>query len=228
VIAILSSPTLLPGDLAWSAQTVAAAAGLLAALGNAEGVRQADDVAVEIRGLSQEAMRDAVLGRLRELHAAVAPLAVVTDQPVALGVVAEIVGGEVGRIAGLRGVRVAVDLVCPVGIEIAPKAAGLLIDVLGQVARDGATSGTRDGGAIRIVFASDDDGLVVVVSDRGDVGAGQLPAVREDDPDRSLALQVAQGRLAAEGGELSLASGAWGGTSVTVRLPRDEAPTRGR
>jgi hypothetical protein len=207
VIAILSSSAPLAGDLAWSAQATSAAAGLVGPLENPEHLHRADEIAADIRGLHEETPRDSVLNRLRDLRAELLPFVVVSDDLVALEAVAELVGNEVRRIAALRGV---------------------LIDVLGQVARDGATNGTRDGGAIRIVFASDDDGLVVVVSDRADAGAGQLPAARKDDPARAIALQVAQGRLAAEGGELSLASGAWGGTSVTVRLPRDESQARSR
>lgn len=221
VVTILSSATPLPGDLAWSAQTALAAAGLVALLRDAGRTERADEIAAEVLRLDEDSPRDPVLSRLRELHAEVFPLAVLPDHPVSLAVVGEVVGSEVRRVAARRVVRVAVDLVCPEGIDVAPRTAGVLIDVLGQVARDAATNGTRDGGAIRIVFASDDDGLVVVVSDRGDSGAGLLPAVRKDIPHRALALGVAQGRLAAEGGELSAASGAWGGTSVTVRLPAE-------
>lgn len=224
-VTILSSVAPLPGDLAWSAQTALAAAGLVASLGDPERAERGDEIAADVRRLTEDSPRDSVLSRLRDLHAEMLPLATLPDHRVALAAVGEVVGNEVRRIAAVRGVRVAVDLVCPDGIDVAPREAGVLIDVLGQVARDGATNGTRDGGAIRVVFAADDDGLVVVVSDRGDSGAGQLPAARKDDPHRAIALGVAQGRLAAEGGELSMASGAWGGTSVTVRLPIDDMRT---
>jgi signal transduction histidine kinase len=161
----------------------------------------------------------AVVDRLRAvqrgLEDRVAP-GLVRDVP--LEQIAREAEGEVRRVADRRGVPVAVDLVVPAGARIARSLAGVLLDALGHVVRNAVTHGTPRGGTIRMVFEPGPESLVVIVSDRGSTGGG---TTREPDLDsgRGVGLRAAHGRLMAIGGDLSVASGAWGGTSVTIRLP---------
>ena len=224
VDAILASlgSSIRPGgaDVRWGVEAAGAVAGLAAQLDDPALALHGEQIVIDVAGLNADLVAlPAVIDRLRGLRSLLdefTPFA--GSAPVALDMIATLAASEIQRIAVQRGVRVAVDLICPERVCVPSREAGVLIDVLGQVVRDGATNGTKAGGAMRLVFAIDDDGLVVVVSDRGDAGRGQLPSA-ERNPARGMALGIAQGRLVSLGGELSLASGAWGGTSVTVRLP---------
>jgi chemotaxis protein histidine kinase CheA len=161
----------------------------------------------------------AVVDRLRavqrDLEDRAAP-ALVRDVP--LEQIAREAEGEVQRVAGRRGVPVAVDLVVPANVRISRSVAGVLLDALGHIARNAVTHGTPRGGTIRMVFEPAPESLVVIVSDRGST-AGGSGRPRDLDSGRGVGLRAAQGRLMAIGGDLSMASGAWGGTSVTIRLP---------
>ena len=227
VIASLDSPSGAgQADLRWAAEASGSLVGLTSQIADQDVARVVDQIEARLRGLAEDAHPDPTLVAdiVIELQATAPALRSQADhadaEAVALDAVAALAAGVVRRTARRRGVTVALDLVCPEGILVPVREAGILIDVLGQVARDGATHGTREGGAMRMVFAADDDGLVILVSDRGDAGKGQLPTV-ERNPARGAGLGVAHGRLVAVGGDLSLASGAWGGTSVTVRLPAE-------
>jgi len=74
---------------------------------------------------------------------------------------------------------------------------------------------------VRVVFRSAPDALVVVVSDRGDSSrTGNVTRRPDMSSGRGTGLRAARGRLAAIGGEITVSAGAWGGTNVTVRIPR--------
>jgi chemotaxis protein histidine kinase CheA len=161
----------------------------------------------------------AVVDRLRvvqrELEDRVVP-GLVRDVP--LEQIAGEATDEVRRVAARRGVAVAVDLVVPADVRISRRLAGVLLDALGHVARNAVTHGTPRGGTIRMVFEPGPESLVVIVSDRGSTDAGTTRGP-DLDSGRGVGLRAAHGRLMAIGGDLSVASGAWGGTSVTLRLP---------
>ena len=215
-----------PADVRWACEAAGCLAGLTAQLGDPELARAGEGAQAKIEALqattiSSPGALSGVLAGLAGMRPALEHHAEAADgEPVALDVIARLAAAEVKRIARRRGVKVAIDLICPEGIAVPAREAGVVIDVLGQVVRDGTTHGTREGGAVRMVFAVDDHGLVILASDRGDAGSGQFPA-SERSPSRGAGLGVAHGRLVALGGELSFASGAWGGTSVTIRLPTE-------
>lgn len=162
----------------------------------------------------------AVVDRLRAvqrgLEDRVAP-GLVRDVP--LEQIAREAAGEVRRVADRRGVPVAVDLVVPADARISRSVAGVLLDALGHIARNAVTHGTPHGGTIRMVFEPAPDSLVVIVSDRGATDRAGAARPPDLDSGRGVGLRAAHGRLMAIGGDLSVASGAWGGTSVTIRLP---------
>ncbi len=215
-----------PADVRWAREATSCLAGLTSQVGDPALASTGEEIEAAIEGLdatltsSPDALSE-VLASLARIRPTLERYAEAADGvPVALDVIADLASAEVQRIARRRGVKVAIDLICPEGIAVPAREAGVVIDVLGQVVRDGTTHGTREGGAVRMVFAVDDHGLVILASDRGDAGSGQFPAP-ERSPSRGAGLGVAHGRLVALGGELSFASGAWGGTSVTIRLPTE-------
>jgi chemotaxis protein histidine kinase CheA len=163
----------------------------------------------------------AVVERLRaierELQARVAPAARLID----LRQIADAVAAEVSRVASRQGIPVGVDVVVPEGVTISRRVGGVLIDALGHVARNAVVHGIPRGGTVRVVFSREPKAIVVVVSDHGSPRGAGAPIERSSDLDsgRGVGLQAAHGRLMAVGGELSLSSGAWGGTSVTIRVP---------
>lgn len=153
----------------------------------------------------------------RELQGRVAPAARQID----LRQIADAVAAEVRRVASRQQVQVGVDLLVPEGVAISRRVGGVLIDALGHVARNAVVHGTPRGGTVRIVFSREPEAIVVVLSDHGSAPGTGAPGERPPDLDsgRGVGLQAAHGRLMSVGGELSLSSGAWGGTSVTIRLP---------
>lgn len=141
--------------------------------------------------------------------------------------IADAVAAEVRRVAERRQVKVGIDLVVPDGISIPRRIGGVLIDALGHIARNAVVHGTPRGGTVRIVFAHEPEAIVVVLSDHGSTGAreGASEGTTTVESGRGVGLQAAHGRLMAVGGELSLSSGAWGGTSVTIRVPTGMRPS---
>lgn len=161
-----------------------------------------------------------VVDRLRSVQRSLEDRAgpeVVRDVP--LEQIAGEAGLEVRRVADRRGVRVAIDLVVPAGVRVPRRIAGVVLDALGHIARNAVTHGTPRGGTVRMVFESTPESLVVIVSDRGATDRAATGDRPDLDSGRGVGLRAAQGRLMAIGGDLSVASGAWGGTSVTIRLP---------
>lgn len=205
---------------AHSLKGIAAQAGDLPLAEEVHAIETALDGLRRLPEAERAAAAAAVVDRLRaiarDLEARAAASGLVRDVP--LDQIAREAEGEVRRVAERRGVPVGVDLVVPADARIPRSAAGVLLDALGHIARNAVTHGTPQGGTVRMVFEPGPDALVVIVSDRGSTAAG---TARPSDLDsgRGVGLRAAHGRLMAVGGDLSLASGAWGGTSVTIRLP---------
>ena len=162
----------------------------------------------------------AVVDRLREVQRALEGQAgpeVVRD--VALEQIASEASTELRRIADRHGVRVGVDLVSPPGARVPRRIAGVLLDALGHIVRNAVTHGTPRGGTVRMVFESTPESIIVIVSDRGATDRSGAERPPDLDSGRGVGLRAAHGRLMAIGGDLTVASGAWGGTSVTIRMP---------
>ena len=213
-------------EIDWAALPAHSLKGIAAQAGDlplAEEVHAIETALDALRGIPEADRRDAataVVDRLRGVQESLqdrAGPAVVRD--VALEQIAEEAGTEARRVAERRGVRVVVDLVVPAGARVPRRIAGVLLDALGHIVRNAVTHGTPRGGTLRMVFEPAIDSLVVIVSDRGATDRAAAERKPDLDSGRGVGLRAAHGRLMAIGGELSVASGAWGGTSVTIRLP---------
>jgi hypothetical protein len=190
----------------------AAAAGALAAARDGAAADGPEGTADRLRALAADVL------------AAVPPADPAAAGPVPLSLLVLAARADARRAAEARGVPVAVDIVVPEAIELAPGVAEALVDVLGRVLRDSVVHGTPEGGAIRVVAHLERDDLVLVASDRtGDRPGDDRTPLR---PERLAGLRAAGGRLASAGGELSVGSGPWGGASITLRVPAGDAGTR--
>ena len=213
-------------EIDWAALPAHSLKGIAAQAGDLQLANEVHVIETELGALRTlpEAERTdgtvAVVDRLRavqrDLEVRAAP-ALVRDVP--LEQIAREAEGEVQRVAGRRGVPVAVDLVVPANVRISRSVAGVLLDALGHIARNAVTHGTPQGGTVRMVFEPAPDALVVIISDRGSTDRAGSERPPDLDSGRGVGLRAAHGRLMAIGGDLSVASGAWGGTSVTIRLP---------
>ena len=210
----------------WAALPAHSLKGIVAQAGDLPLAEEVHGIETDLGGLAEipEPQRAdataAVIDRLRAVQTSLeARSGPGVERDVALERIASEASAEIRRVADRRGVPVAVDLVVPSDIRVPRSIAGVLLDALGHIARNAVTHGTPRGGTVRMVFESTPESLVVIVSDRG--ATDRTDAARPPDLDsgRGVGLSAAQGRLMAIGGELSVASGAWGGTSVTIRVP---------
>lgn len=224
VAALTARPDPADGDIAWAAEAAHSLKGLTMQAGDtvlAEEVHAIETDLESLRHGAEPTVAAAIVARVRAVEQAlVARGGPGVQRDIDLQEVADAAGAEVLRVASHRGVHVSVDLVLPPGVRLPRRVGGVLVDVLGHLARNAVVHGAPDGGAVRMTFATDADGLTIVVSDRGDSDRKTNVTRRPDlSSGRGVGLRAAHGRLAALGGELSVASGAWGGTSVTVRIP---------
>lgn len=187
----------------------------------AEEVHAIESALQGLRGDGEQTRETAVVvERVRAVERALAGRAgpgVARD--VALDQVADAARDEALRAAARRGVRLSVEVVVPRNARVPRRIAGVLVDVLGHLARNAVAHGTPDGGTLRITVESGPDLLTVVVSDHGDRERANVTRRPDLTSGRGVGLRAAQGRLAALGGDLSVSAGPWGGTSVTVRIP---------
>ena len=224
VAALTARPDPADGDIAWAAEAAHSLKGLTMQAGDTPLAEEVHAIETDLEALRHGADPTVAAGIVARVHAVEAALVarggpgVVQD--IDVQEVADAARAEALRVASHRGVHVSVDLIVPQGLRVPRRVGGVLVDVLGHLARNAVVHGTPEGGAVRLVFETDDDGLTVVVSDRGDSDRRTNVTRRPDlSSGRGVGLRAAHGRLAALGGELSVASGAWGGTSVTVRIP---------
>jgi signal transduction histidine kinase len=214
-------------DVTWALEAAHSLKGLTMQAGDAavaEEVHAIESALDDLRTApNRAAPAAAITERLRAVERALAARAGPTvARDVGLEDVASSARAEALRVAANRGVAVSVDLVVPADARIPRRLAGVLVDVLGHIVRNAVAHGTPRGGSVRIVFEQAADALVVAVSDRGDSDRTTNVTRRPDmNSGRGAGLRAARGRLAAIGGELTVSAGAWGGTSVTVRIPRD-------
>ncbi len=215
-------------DIDWAALPAHSLKGLTAQAGDtdlADEVHSIEDSLAELRGTADPAARrdaaGSIVTRLQAIETTLTGEGAPAVRDIDLARIADAISAEIQRVASRRGVHVGVDLVVPRDTRIARRAAGVLIDALGHVARNAVAHGTPHGGTIRAVFTHEPEVLVIVLSDHGARAAGDPAGERAPDRDsgRGIGLRAAQARLMAIGGDLSVASGAWGGTSVTIRVP---------
>ena len=214
------------GDVDWAMLAAHSLKGLTAQAGDtvlAENVHDIEGALEEMRRVdasARSAAATAIVERLRVIEQALTSRAgpdVTRD--VALQEIADAAAAEVRRVADRRGISVSVVLEVPHGIRVPRRIAGVLIDALGHILRNAVTHGSPHGGAIRIAFRREPDSLSVVVGDRGNAESRAAERAPDLDSGRGVGLQAAHSRLTAIGGDLTLSSAPWGGTSVTVRVP---------
>ncbi len=162
----------------------------------------------------------AIVERLHEVeHALAARTGPGVTRDVELQQIADAASTEVRRVADRRGIVVSVELVVPPGIRVPRRVAGVLVDALGHILRNAVTHGSPHGGAIRIAFRREPEGLSVVIGDRGNAESRAVEHAPDLDSGRGVGLRAAHSRLTAIGGDLTLSPAPWGGTSVTVHVP---------
>jgi chemotaxis protein histidine kinase CheA len=216
-------------DVRWAAEAAHSLKGLTMQAGDAALAAEVHAIESQLEEIHAAPVAErgpateAAVERVRAVERALAGRAAPAAREVDLRQVADAARDEALRVADRRGVPVAVEVVVPAEARVPRRVAGVLVDVLGHLARNAVVHGTPDGGTLRIVVDVGPESLTVVMADHGD--RARINAVRRPDmaSGRGVGLRAAQGRLAALGGELAISPGPWGGTSVTVRIPR-EAP----
>lgn len=111
---------------------------------------------------------------------------------------------EMDGVASRRGVRLAVERAGRPGLALPARTAGLLLDVLGHLARNAVVHGGATG-AVRVRIFLDravDGQLVAEVSDDG-TGSGAPPAPPDLDAGRGRGLDAAAARVRDAGGRLT-------------------------
>lgn len=162
----------------------------------------------------------AVVERIRAVERALASrVGPGVARDVDLEQVADAARAEALRAAARRDVLLSVEVVVPRGARVPRRIAGVLVDVLGHLARNAVAHGTPDGGTLRISVETGPEVLTIVVADHGDRERANVTRRPDLTSGRGVGLRAVQGRLAALGGTLSVAAGPWGGTSVTVSIP---------
>ena len=143
-----------------------------------------------------------------------------SPRPTPLGAILDAAAGDADREAGLRGIPVHLDRSGDAGVMIPADHVGPLLDALGLVFRDAVRHAKPSGAAVRVVVHGDRQDLVIDISDRS---TGDAPDASGSflAPGRAPGLRAAAGSLAVVRGELTAGVGPWGGTAVTVRMPRD-------
>ena len=214
-------------DIEWAALPAHSLKGLTAQAGDlelAEEVHDIESALDELARVSDDASRadraTAIVTRLRTIERTLGQRVAPADRSVPVAQLAASFATEIERVATRRNVAVGVDVITPPDdVQLPRRLAGVLADALGHIARNAVTHGTPAGGTVRIAFTVQADVLTVVVTDHGSGTRTAPPSAPTLEVGRGLGLQAAQGRLMAIGGDLVRSSGAWGGTSVTLRVP---------
>jgi chemotaxis protein histidine kinase CheA len=215
------------GDVDWAMLAAHSLKGLTAQAGDTALAEEVHDIEGALDALrrvdasARSAAATAIIERLHGVERRLAGRAGPSDtRDVEIQQIADAASAEVRRIADRRGINVSVELVVPADVRVPRRVAGVLVDALGHILRNAVTHGSSHGGAIRIAFSSGPETLSVVVGDRGNAESRAAEPSPDLDGGRGIGLRAAQSRLTAIGGEVSLSAAPWGGTSVTIRVPR--------
>jgi hypothetical protein len=218
-------PQLTDADLAWASLPALSLVSLSDLIDNPRVAALATEISATIDELTGDASADRVRGRealranLGRLDAEIPPPPTSRPAPVALAGLADLARWLVAREARVIGATVAIDIPTEPEGDVPRPIGGAPLDALVHAIRSAIHHGTPDGGALRLIVSSEPDARVLVLSDRGNRAATNVTRRPDLGGDRGTSLRAAHSRVIALGGELSASAGAWGGTTVTIRVP---------
>ncbi len=217
--ALETLPTLTASDIAWVALPARSILGLSTLVESDELTSTAASITATTASLGADpSARSALVAHLAEMaHLAAQPPR--ASPTLEVNDLAEMARWLVDRLAKEHGVAVTIDVPDRPEGHVPRDIGGALLDALVHAIGSAITYGTPDGGALRLGITREPEALVILLSDRGNRGELNVTTRPDLGGERGVSLRAAHSRIVALGGDLTATAGAWGGTTVTIRVP---------
>ncbi len=212
-------PALTTSDVAWVVLPALSIVGLCALVESDEFTTTANRIMAATDALHTNPSDRSALTAHLDAMTQLAEASLTAPTTIDVNDLAEAARWLVTRIATQRDVVVTIDVPDRPEGRVPRSIGGALLDALVHAIGSAISYGTPGGGALRLGITREPEALVVLLSDRGNRGELNVTTRPDLGGERGVSLRAAHSRIVALGGDLTATAGAWGGTTVTIRVP---------